>query len=298
MIRTDLAIEAKELYHENAGEITEIDGVRATTEEQNGITVTTVDILNENGKRALNKEIGKYITIEMPAFREYGHIFYQSGSLALKAALHKLTDIRRGDDILVVGLGNRNITPDALGSKVTDKIIVTKHLHRLAPEAVRDLGSVSCLAPGVMGITGIETAEMVKQILPLVRPKVILAIDALAARSMERVSTTIQLSDTGISPGSGIGNTRCALSNQTLGVPVIAIGVPMVVDAKTLAYDALRGIDTDLSDIEKTLSGIENLIVTPKDVDRIITHMSNLVAAGINLALHNLSLEQINDYVG
>lgn len=298
MLRTDLALEAKEMYHENAGEVTEIDGVRAKTVDKDGLKITTVEILNEKGKQALQKEIGTYITIEMPAFKEYGHLFYKAGSLALKEALHTLLDISSEDSVLVVGLGNRNITPDALGSKVTDKLIVTGHLCALAPEAVKDLGKVSCLAPGVMGLTGMETADIIKQVIPLVRPKAILAIDALAARSMERVSTTVQLSDTGISPGSGIGNTRSALCKETLGIPVIAIGVPMVVDAKTLAYDALQQAGADTKALEISLPDTENLLVTPKDVDRIITHMSNLVAAGINLTLHNLTIEQIYDYVG
>ncbi|MBR3942181.1 MAG: GPR endopeptidase, partial [Clostridia bacterium] len=234
MRRTDLALEAKEMYHENAGGTSDIEGVRATTEECDGITVTTVEILNKKGKEALQKEIGTYITIEMPAFRQHGHLFYQSGSHAVKKALHRLTDLQKGDDVLVVGLGNRNITPDALGSLVTDKLIVTRHLHNLMPDAVKNLGTVSCVAPGVMGITGMEIAEIIRQLVPLVKPKAIFAVDALAARSINRISTTVQLSDTGISPGSGIGNRRASLSRDTLGIPVIAIGVPMVIDSETL----------------------------------------------------------------
>ena len=298
MLRTDLALEAKEMYHENAGDTSDIEGVRAATEDFEGITVTTVEILNEKGKEALQKEIGTYITIEMPAFREHGHLFYQSGSRAVENALNRLTKLKKGEDVLVVGLGNRNITPDALGSLVTDKLIVTRHLHELMPDAVKNLGSVSCVAPGVMGITGMETAEIIRRIVPLVKPKAILAVDALAARSLNRVSTTVQLSDTGISPGSGIGNRRAALSRDTLGIPVIAIGVPMVIDSETLIHDAFLSRNLDASAEESFCTQSEQLIVTPKDVDRILTHMSGLVAAGINMALHGLTLEEVADFVG
>ncbi len=310
MIRTDLALEAKEMYHETAGSVTEIEGVRARTEDKEGLTITTVDILNEKGKKALGKEIGTYITIEMPKFKEYGHAFYTIGSLELKKQLLKLLkalNIPPNADILVVGLGNRSITPDALGAKVTDKLIITKHLHQLAPEAVQDLGSVSGISPGVMGITGIETAEIIKGLLSRIHPKAVIAIDSLASRSMERISTTIQLSDTGISPGSGIGNTRDTLNQESLGVPVIAIGVPMVVDAATLAFDAVtrmpaspfRADQETFDKIKSSLSAnIGNLMVTPKDIDKILNQMVNIVSSGINIALHSISLDEIDSYIG
>lgn len=307
MIRTDLALEAKEMYHESAGTVTEIDGVRAETEDKDGIIITTVEILNENGKKALGKEIGTYITIEMPQFKEYGQAFYHVGSLELKKQLLKLLKVSPKEDILIVGLGNRSITPDALGARVTDKLIITKHLHHFAPEAVKDLGSVCGIAPGVMGITGIETAEIIKGIIARVHPKAVIVIDSLASRSMDRISTTIQLSDTGISPGSGIGNTRDTLDQSTLGIPVIAIGVPMVVDAATLAFDAVTHMPSspfkpDQNTFDKIKSSVSknigNLMVTPKDIDKILIQMTNIVSAGINIALHDISIEEIESYIG
>ena len=307
MIRTDLALEAKEMYHESAGSVTEIEGVKARTEEKDGLTVTTVEILNEHGKQALGKEIGTYITIELPKFKEYGHAFFTVGSLELKERLLSLLQCEPTDDILVVGLGNRSITPDALGARVTDRLVITKHLKRIAPEAVKDLGSVSGITPGVMGITGMETAEIVKGIISRAHPKAVILIDSLASRSMDRISTTIQLSNTGISPGSGIGNTRDALDEHTLGVPVVSIGVPMVVDAATLAFDAVTRIenspfaanDETFSKIKHSLSqNIGNLIVTPKDIDKLVTQMVNIVSAGINTALHGIPLDEIEQYIG
>ncbi len=294
MFRTDLALEAKEMVHEKAGETTEINGVKSKSLEKDGITVTTVDILNEHGKKALGKEIGRYITIEMPPFSSFGPEYYKRGSYELKDALLSLLDIKTNDEVLVVGLGNRKITPDALGSLTLEKLIVTKHLKKLAPDAVEDFGSVCSITPGVMGMTGIETAEIIKGILAETSPKAILVIDALASRSLNRLGTTIQLCNTGISPGSGIGNTRKALNCETLGVPVIAIGVPMVVHASTLASDAILKYTSSVCD---TSDFGENMIVTPKEVDKILKHMSDILSGGINMALHSIPLNEISQYI-
>ncbi len=294
MFRTDLALEAKEMVHEKAGETTEINGVKAKSLEKDGITVTTVDILNEQGKKALGKEIGRYITIEMPPFSLFGPEYYERGSYELKDALLSLLDIKATDEILVVGLGNRKITPDALGSLTLEKLIITKHLKKLAPDVVEDFGSVCSITPGVMGMTGIETAEIIKGVLAKTSPKAILVIDALASRSLERLGTTIQLCDTGISPGSGIGNTRKALNSLSLGVPVIAIGVPMVVHASTLAADAISKYTSSVHD---TSDFGENMIVTPKEVDKILKHMTDILSGGINMALHSIPLNEISQYI-
>ena len=311
MLRTDLALEAREMYQETAGEITQLQGVKADTRELDGMTVTTVEILDQKGSEALGKPVGIYVTIDMPEFKENGKVFYESASATIKDELKKILPLEKGKTVLVAGLGNWNITPDALGPKVVEKLIVTRHLHELVPHAVGDtLGSVCAVAPGVLGITGIETSEMIKGVVDLVKPSAVIAIDALAARKMDRVSTTIQISNTGINPGSGVGNNRKQLSEETLGVPVIAVGVPMVVDAATLAYDAVSAASekagNDLEEEQKKMelikdaisSNIGTLMVTPKDVDKIIEQMANIVSAGINITIHDIELEEISQYIG
>ena len=293
MFRTDLALEAKEMVHEKAGKATEIEGVKAETYTKDDIAITTVDILNEHGKKVLGKEIGRYITIEMPPFSNFGPSYYERGCLELKDALLKLINIKKNDEVLVVGLGNRKITPDALGNLVVDKLIVTKHLKKLAPDAVSDFGSICSIAPGVMGMTGIETMEIIKGVLRQTSVKAVIVIDALASRSLNRIGTTIQLCNTGISPGSGIGNTRKALNSKSLGIPVIAIGVPMVVHASTLIADAISKYSSSFT----TKDFGENMIVTPKEVDKILKHMSDILSGGINMALHSIPLNEIPQYI-
>ena len=304
MIRTDLALEAKEMYHESVGKVTEIDGVKAKVEEKDGISVTTVEILNQAGKEALGKEQGTYITIEMTDFLKCGVCYAENASIELKEQLLSLTDIKKGDQILVVGLGNRGITADALGSFVTDKLIVTSHLKELAPEAAKDLGCVSAIAPGVLGSTGMETADIIKGILTRTKPKLIIVIDALASRCAERIGNTVQISDTGIQPGSGIGNRRLALNRDTLGVPVIAIGLPTVIDAATIAYDAVTKTSATPFTKEhfealkaEIFKSKDNLIVTPKDADKLLKQLSDIVSAAINMAFHDIPLEEISYYI-
>lgn len=300
MFRTDLALEAKEMVHEASGKTTEIEGVKAESQERDGLTITTVDILNENGKKALGKEIGRYITIELPPHSSFCEAYYRLGCIELKKALLSLLDLNKNNEVLVVGLGNREITPDALGSLVLQKLIVTRHLKTLAPDAVEELGTVSGIAPGVMGMTGIETVEIIKGILEKTNPSAIIVIDALASRSTKRIGTTIQLCNTGISPGSGIGNTRKALNSTSLGIPVIAIGVPMVVDAATIAFDAIY--ESSKPTAEEFLKNIpdtlKNMIVTPKEIDKILVNMSAILSGGINTALHPIPLEELSQYTG
>ena len=302
MIRTDLALEAKEMYHENAGQTTEIDGVVAHTNEYDDISVTTVEILNEKGERALGKPVGKYITIEMPKFKDYGRAFYEIACNHLKECISEVIPKNCGKCVLVTGLGNRQITPDALGPKVIDKLIVSRHLHELAPDSIGELGCMCALSPGVLGITGIETLEIIKGVAGRVKPDLIIAIDALCSRQADRVATTIQIANTGISPGSGIGNNRKGINEETLGIPVIAIGVPMVVDAETIAYDAVcmaEGKDVLTFDkIKKAVrDNVGPLLVTPKDIDRLTEQMSDIVAGGINTAFHNIKLSEIPLYI-
>ena len=238
--RTDLALEAHEIYAEEQ-QVDKINGVDISTFKKDGISVTRVKILNDDGRRALKKPIGDYVTLEIP---EYVHETQENFDSIIKMfskELGRMMPKRTKDSVtLVVGLGNRNITADALGPKVVDGLLVTRHLFELMPEDISEgVVPVCAISPGVLGITGIETNEIIKGVTNRVKPDVIIAIDALASRSISRVMTTIQLSNTGIKPGAGVGNERGGLSVETLGVPVIAIGVPTVVDAATMANDTI-----------------------------------------------------------
>lgn len=294
-IRTDLAIEAREMVQERKKE--EIPGVKMDVEEKGDIKITRVHIQEEEGQRIMGKPKGNYITLEIPKIREKGEEFKEEVAKFLSVELSKIAGdrIKKDGTTLVVGLGNWNITPDALGPKVISKLMVTRHLLEHIPDMVdEELTPVCALAPGVLGLTGIETREIVRGVVERVRPDMVIAVDALASRRMERVNTTIQITDTGINPGSGVGNKRKALNQDTLGIPVIAIGIPTVVDATTLAndtidlmldamikeakqgrefYNMLKGINRDEKHmlIRQVLHPyVGDLMVTPKEVDLII----------------------------
>ena len=279
-IRTDLAVEAHELVRGGAAEI---EGVRAETFEHGQITKTVVDIFNDKGAEALGKAKGRYITIEAPELK-YSLDDYETVCRMIADELKKLC--RTDGTTLVAGLGNRDITPDAIGSKAVSELIITNHLKTRMPGALSsDFGSVCAVAPGVLGTTGIETAEIIKGIADKVKPDTVIAIDALAGADIRRVCTTVQIADTGISPGSGVGNCRSALNEETLGVKVIAVGVPTVIAAELLAG----------GELPEEFSG---LMVTTKDIDLVIRRMSKTVANGINMALHkDLTFRDIESIV-
>ena len=309
-IRTDLAIEAAVLYNKDPKDTGDIDGVKVSVSQQNNIKITHVEIINENGEKAVGKKIGNYITIESPGIRDNDEEIFSETSKILSCELKKVLKLKEKSTVLVVGLGNWNVTPDALGPKVISNLLVTRHLIEYAPEYFEDSGtSVCAISPGVLGLTGIETSEIIKGITDKVRPDAIIAIDALASRKTDRISTTIQIADTGITPGSGVGNKRKGLDKEFLGVPVIAIGVPTVVDAATVANDAVELLIENIKkhadesdelmkfannfDFEQTYPLIKevltpyvgNLIVTPKEVDEIIEQISKIIAKGINNVL-------------
>ena len=310
-IRTDLALEAKEMYSENAKDTSKIDGVEVKITKNEGITTTKIKITNQNGVDALSKPMGTYVTIEAPDIK-YSVLVYEKTCLLLADEIRSLANINTKTKTLVVGLGNKKITPDALGPDVISKLMVTSHLkEHLSEFSTDDITSVCAIAPGVLGTTGMETAQIIKGVINQVKPDLIIAVDALASRSLDRISTTIQLTDTGINPGAGVENSRERLDEKTLGVKVIAIGVPTVVDAKTIASDTIDMILGDLKKniveddkkdklIKKTLSkNISSLMVTPKDIDSVIEKTSKAVANGINMALHkNLTFEDIESFVG
>ena len=321
-IRTDLALENKEHISECGGELS---GVEVTTEEDEnlGITVTWVKITDETGAAAMGKPIGNYITIESAAMKENDTGAHEEITKILARKLGKLHNLQPNAVILIIGLGNWQVTPDALGPKVCERILVTRHLGDDMPIDLEGrVRAVSALSPGVMGLTGIETAEIVKGVTEKIQPDMIIAIDALAARRTSRINATIQMSDAGINPGSGLGNKRAAINQDTMGVPVIAVGVPTVVDAATLVndtmermldemaasapdegafYDMLRGLqETERYGlIKEILDPYEgNMFVTPKDVDAVIGRLANIIASGFNIALHpGITQEDVNRYL-
>ena len=310
-IRTDLALEAKEMYSENAKSKDEINGVDVKITKNEGITTTKIKITNEHGTIALGKPIGTYVTIEAPDIK-YSVDVYEKACLLLAEEIRNLAKIESRTKTLVVGLGNKKITPDALGPDVISKLMVTNHMkEHLKDFFDDDITSVCAIAPGVLGTTGMETAQIIKGVIEQVKPDLVIAVDALASRSLDRISNTIQLSDTGINPGAGVENSRAKLDEETLGVKVLAIGVPTVVDAVTIASDSIDMVMADLGEdvlgdekknrmIKDALSkNIGTLMVTPKDIDSVIEKTSKTVANGINLALHrNLTFEDIESFVG
>lgn len=321
---TDLAIESDILEKKQTKE-NEIDGVKITIENglRDDITVTWVEIKNDMGSKAMGKPVGNYITIESDVMKQNSVKLHEDIIRIMADKLSKLKKLKKDTSILVVGLGNWNITPDALGPKAVSKILVTRHLLENLPEEIdSSVRMVSAISTGVMGITGMETGEIVKGIVENIKPDLVIAIDALAARKTSRINTTIQISDTGISPGSGVGNTRMALNEETLGVPVIAIGVPTVVDAATMVNDTMDRILEQMSaqtkkgsqfysmlqsineeekyslilEILEPYSG--NMFVTPKEVDAVIDGLADIIGNAINIALHpGIDINDTNRYI-
>ena len=289
MRRTDLALEARELWQESAGETTKLPGVEARDGEREGLPVTTVDILDQEGEKALGKPKGRYVTLTLEglASRE-GDIFARSiQALAAELSL-LLKDIPPQGLVLVAGLGNRAITPDAIGPRVHDCTLVTRHLVGRMPEQFGHLRPVASVSAEVMGSTGLESQELVASVCQSIRPCCVIAVDALASRSLDRLCRTVQLADTGISPGSGVGNHRAALDEESLGVPVLAIGVPTVVEGATLAADLL-GCDR----LPQSAPG-RDILVTPRDIDRQVADLSKILGYGISMALQpGLGLEEL-----
>ncbi len=321
--RTDLALEAREMYFENALLETEAEGVTAEEESfGDDIKVTRVKILNEDGQRSLGKEKGDYITIEITQDIGREQTLYEKACQVCAKELSRIIKMEKEETVLVVGLGNRNITADALGPKAAESVLVTRHLLEYMPEEIDNrLRSVCALSPGVLGITGVETSEIIKGLVERVKPSLVIAVDALCSRRMERVNSTIQITNTGITPGAGIGNRRMEINEKVLGVPVVAIGVPTVVEAATIAGDTIDLILADLKanarenkPLYKLLSTIAeedkysmikqiltpqygDFVVTPKEVDTVVDNISSIIANGINIALHEgITLDDIDRY--
>ena len=278
-VRTDLALEARERYEEDV----EIRGVSVeeTYDEKRDIRATTVRIESENGAKAMGKPIGVYITLEAPKLSEPDKDYHREVSEALAVYLQELLGTKEERSVLVVGLGHREVTPDALGPEVVGNLRITRHVVKEYGKAAFEkekVHMVSGIVPGVMAQTGMETLEIVRGVVEETQPDVVVAIDALAARSSKRLNRTIQISDAGIHPGSGVGNHRHSLTRETIGVPVVAIGVPTVVDAATIVYDAVR-------DRNAVPPGLNSMFVTPKDIDETIKHLSFTISEALNIAL-------------
>ena len=320
-VRTDLAIKAKEDYskvHED-----EIDGIIVDKDTINDTKVTKVTIKNEDGAKKLGKPVGNYITIDIPDYTVYDGEIMENVSEVVGKTMKALVNMTQDKTALVVGLGNWKVTPDALGPKVVEKIMVTRHLKDVMPEAIDDsIIPVCAISPGVLGITGIETGDVIKALVEKIKPDLVVCVDALASRRIDRVNKTIQISDTGISPGAGVGNHRMKINEETLGVKVVAVGVPTVVDAATIAndsidlvmdefisksekgsefYNMIKSIDKNEKEIlikELLNPYVGDLMVTPKEVDLVIDSLSKIIANGINISLQpNLDMDDINKFM-
>ncbi len=287
--RTDLALER----HEMLGNVKN-QGVFSHTEEIDKVKITRIEITSPSAAQKLSKPCGKYITVEVPSFSSDGEIF-DSKLHILTSEIRKM--LPKKGSVLVVGLGNISITPDALGPKAASYILATRHISSELAGSVglEKLRPVATVSPGVLGQTGIETSEIIRGIVDRTKPSCVVTIDALASRNLSRLGSTIQMSDTGISPGSGVGNARQRLDEKTLGVKVISIGVPTVVDCATLAHNLIEKNDSASYSI---LPESEEMMVTPKEIDLLIERASKLVSLAVNCALQEkLSPEDIMSLV-
>ena len=293
--RTDLALEAHELWHGAARE-GQLPGVETAEHDVRGYTATVVEVRTTAAARALGKPAGTYVTLDLRPYWEHAEDATERAAEAVGAELRALIGGAEISTALVVGLGNAAMTPDAIGPQTAEHVLVTRHLMRDA--AFSSLTAVSVLTPGVLGRTGMEAAETVRGAVRTVRPDVLIVVDALASRSLARVCTTVQLSDTGLVPGSGVGNRRRALNRASLGIPVIAVGVPTVVDAATLALDILEEAGAQQLEPSALRTHGAGVMVTPRDIDAQIRELSRVVGYGIDLALQPISYADLCALMG
>ena len=292
-IRTDLALETTERFAEEDAEIRGVE-VHEEYDEEKDVRTTVVKIVTENGAKSMGRPQGTYITIEAPELSTPDEDYHREISEEISTHLRKLIDLKKEKSVLVVGLGNAAITADALGPQVVDNLLMTRHIikeYGLRGIKHEKMHRISGIAPGVMAQTGMETAEIVQGIVSETKPDVVVAIDALAARSVRRLSRTIQITDTGIHPGSGVGNHRNGLTEENLQVKVIGIGVPTVVDAATIVHDSMAHLLDTLEETEQKefldemiAPNLYSMFVTPKDVDETIKYLSFTISEGLNIA--------------
>ncbi len=291
-IRTDLAMEAQVLQQAD-GHLPK--GVTVRRENLHGVPATVVEIRSVSAAKAVGKPRGTYITVELGSVLRREKESFEAAVRTIGSYLDALLALPASLPVLVAGLGNRDITPDAVGPMTADHILVTRHMLREMPSAFRHFRPVGAVVPGVLGTTGMESAETVRALAEKTEAAAVVAVDAIAARDTSLLCSTVQLSNAGIAPGSGIGNRRHALDKSTLGVPVIALGVPTVTDAATLASDLLTRAGSEASeDRLRQVSG--GMIVTSSDIDRRVREVSRVLAYGINSALHpDLTVEDLTD---
>lgn len=307
--RTDLAVEAAEYK-----QLSEKDGFLETV-TTGAIPVSKVRIVNENAAALTGKPVGNYATVFFDGAFSDEELFEQAVNRTAELIREFLKNCR---SVLAIGLGNAEMTADALGPKVVDRLIVSRHLKEQLPDLYRELalGELSALRPGVLGQTGIETAELIRAAVDTVKPDAVLVFDALASRRVKRLCATVQISDTGITPGSGVGNHRSRIDKESLGIPVISIGVPTVVDAATLTADALEKVREEIpshsakylvdslaqdegSRLRELLGGYENnLVVTPQDIDALISRTAKMLSEAVNIAVHKINRKEIDVLVG
>ena len=276
-IRTDLAMEAMELRGAKAEHAEGLRGVSFREFDRNGIPVTEVKVLDEEGAKQLGKPVGNYLTLTLGQLPGRTGDTFARTVQAVAEELRELLPEEPEKPALVIGLGNRDITPDAVGPIAVDCTLVTRHLIQQIPEYFGDYRPVSAVAAGVVGSTGVESAELIRSLVREIQPGFVIAVDALASRSAKRLGKTVQIADTGITPGSGVGNARAELNQGTLGIPVIAVGVPSVVDAGTLA--------ADLTGKELQDQSLERMMVTLREIDTLASDTGKVVGYAISLAL-------------
>ncbi len=303
-VRTDLAFEAREVYMESSKDQLP-EGVTYQEDEKEGFEIRRVKVENQQGREALGKDVGNYITVHIPDV-EFS-AYYPKAAFVVAEEISALMKLNRESSVLVIGLGNRNITADALGPKVVSGLVISRHLKDHMPDLAQNLGRVCAISPGVLGITGMETGEIVMGIADRIRPTHVIAIDALAAKSIERIANTIQIADTGIVPGSGVGNHRKALNQDTLGVPVLSIGVPTVVSVGVIARQTAQILaESQKADVHKTekaaqqevFSKLDEMVVTPKNIDLVMEKIAKIISSGINLSVHRgYSLEELEVFL-
>ncbi len=318
--RTDLALEMQEKYCTTG----EKDGIKVDVRKVGGqeIFVTTVNVMTDEASKEIGKPIGKYVTIECEEMKGPDREIHDIVIELATEKIRELIDIHKDDRVLIVGLGNEFVTPDAIGPKVVSKAIVTGHMYDLWSDDIkRNFSRVYAISPGVMGQTGVETVDIVKGVVDKIKPKAVIVVDALAGRKIERINNTIQISDSGIVPGAGIGNARKGLNEETLGVKVVAIGVPTVISTTTLISDSIDHIIYELASNTKTDENLtemfkldderkyniindilqpytSSMFVTPKEIDQVVERLSNIIANSINLSVNEgLTKEDINDFM-
>lgn len=286
-IHTDMAVEVHEYISSKKHSLS--NGIKVNSRTFGGLKFTEITVENDEGEKFLGKPKGTYVTFESEELRSNNTESFKQNRNFIAAEIKNLLNknkISPTDPVLVVGLGNWDITPDALGPKTISSLFVSRHLFEHLPHIVNDrVRPVSAISPGVLGTTGIETVEIIKGITERTHPKCVIAIDALVARSISRLGKSLQLSDSGINPGSGVGNHRKGLNRETLGVPVISIGIPTVVSCATIAESIVENYESKAEvDVAKTLN--ENMIVTPKDIDELISDLSEVISSALNVCLH------------